>query len=109
MPLQFYFAKLFVTVQKELLVATDARLNLATEVLAAIRLVKFNAWEGRFFDKMQKTRKTELKLLARRFVVWTLQVSSGVKSQESGTRADFPSAVPRRAYSLGEPPLWSPS
>lgn len=40
LPVQYYFSKLFVDVQKKLLVATDARLNLVTEVLGAIRLVK---------------------------------------------------------------------
>lgn len=48
-------------------------MNLVTEVLAAIRLIKFNSWEGRFYERMKETRATELGLLRTRCIAWTLQ------------------------------------
>lgn len=57
----------------QLLIASDARLNLATEVLGAIKLIKFSAWEGRFVERMLETRRKELALLRTRFYVWILQ------------------------------------
>jgi hypothetical protein len=73
LPLQTWLAAWFVKIQDALLLATDARMNLVNEILAAIRLIKFNSWERRFVERMRATRQTELGLLRTRFVAWTLQ------------------------------------
>lgn len=48
-------------------------MNLVNEVLAAIRLIKFNSWESKFEERMRATRAVELSLLRTRFLAWTLQ------------------------------------
>ncbi|KAL8276389.1 hypothetical protein RQP46_011187 [Phenoliferia psychrophenolica] len=53
-------SRLFFVYQKRLLRAGDDRLNLATEVIASVRTVKYFAWEGKFLEKMQITRDKEL-------------------------------------------------
>ena len=49
--------------------ATDARLDAVTEIISHVKLIKFNAWESKFFDRMADKRKHELKMLAHRFGV----------------------------------------
>ncbi|KAK4703719.1 hypothetical protein P7C70_g2503, partial [Phenoliferia sp. Uapishka_3] len=62
-PLQAASSRLFYVYQKRLLAAADARLNLATEVIASVRIVKYFAWEPKFLEKMQETRDKELAAL----------------------------------------------
>ncbi|KAL8281440.1 hypothetical protein RQP46_006124 [Phenoliferia psychrophenolica] len=59
-PLQAAASRLFYVYQKRLLAAADGRLNLATEVIASVRIVK---WERKFLEKMQVTRDKELAAL----------------------------------------------
>ena len=56
----------------QLLHATDARLEAATEVLSSIKTIKFAAWENKFFDRMQKSRDHELGVLKHRFLIRVL-------------------------------------
>ncbi|WFD25644.1 hypothetical protein MNAN1_000607 [Malassezia nana] len=63
-PLQTHLSKKLVMIQDSILQATDARLNLANEVLMCIKTVKFFAWEVPFLQRMQKTRTRELRSLA---------------------------------------------
>ncbi|CCU98314.1 unnamed protein product [Malassezia sympodialis ATCC 42132] len=63
-PLQTHLSKKLVKIQDHILHATDARLNLANEVLMCIKTVKFFAWEQPFLDRMQQTRARELRSLA---------------------------------------------
>ncbi|CED84845.1 Multidrug resistance-associated protein/mitoxantrone resistance protein, ABC superfamily [Phaffia rhodozyma] len=88
-PLQIFLARLYVKVQDKLLLATDARLDLATEVLSSIRLVKFNGWEDRFFARMKDTRQAELKLIRQRFIVWMLQGVGAILAPSAVTLVTF--------------------
>ncbi|WWD19355.1 hypothetical protein CI109_103814 [Kwoniella shandongensis] len=72
MPLQGVIGRLYTITQKRFMSATDARLESITEVIAHIKLIKFNAWEGKFLDRMGDTRSHELYVLAQRFAVSTL-------------------------------------
>ncbi|WRT68702.1 uncharacterized protein IL334_005682 [Kwoniella shivajii] len=72
MPLQGVIGRLYTIYQKRFMAATDARLESITEVIAHIKLIKFNAWENKFFDRMSETRKNELGVLAYRFATTTL-------------------------------------
>ncbi|OWZ29769.1 ATP-binding cassette transporter [Cryptococcus neoformans AD2-60a] len=72
MPAQYGMSKLYMSRQKKFMTATDARLQGVTEVIAHIKLIKFNAWEGKFFDRMMITREKELRMLARRFATTVL-------------------------------------
>ncbi|WVR09322.1 hypothetical protein IAU60_006387 [Kwoniella sp. DSM 27419] len=72
MPLQGLIGRLYTIYQKRFMGATDARLETVTEVIAHIKLIKFNAWEDKFFERMSVTRKKELGVLAHRFATATL-------------------------------------
>ncbi|PKI85788.1 hypothetical protein MVES_000539 [Malassezia vespertilionis] len=73
LPIQAYIARLLVAVQTRLLRATDARLNLAGEVLACIKTVKFFAWEKPFERRMTDTRARELRLLRVHFLLTVIE------------------------------------
>ncbi|WWC90401.1 uncharacterized protein L201_005336 [Kwoniella dendrophila CBS 6074] len=72
MPLQGLIGRLYTIYQKRFMAATDARLESVTEVIAHVKLIKFNAWEEKFFERMGITRKKELNALAYRFATTTL-------------------------------------
>ncbi|KAK8854514.1 hypothetical protein IAR55_003253 [Kwoniella newhampshirensis] len=72
MPLQGLLGRLYTIVQRRFMSATDARLESVTEVIAHIKLIKFNAWESKFIERMGLTRKNELYVLAQRFGVATM-------------------------------------
>ncbi|KAE8269197.1 hypothetical protein A4X09_0g3134 [Tilletia walkeri] len=72
-PIQTLSAKLFLRVQEKLLVATDKRLSLFSEVLSAMKTVKFFAWEKSFEERMEATRAHELKMLRNRYLAWLAQ------------------------------------
>ncbi|WFD17945.1 hypothetical protein MCAP1_000156 [Malassezia caprae] len=63
-PLQTHLSKKLIKIQDSILHATDARLNLANEVLMCIKTVKFFAWEQPFLRRMKQTRARELRSLA---------------------------------------------
>ena len=66
-PVQALVGRLFTVIQRRFMAATDARLEAVTEVIAHVKLIKFNAWESKFFDRMAITRRRELQVLAQRF------------------------------------------
>lgn len=68
-PVQGVQSRLYTIVQKRFMAATDARLDAVTEIISHVKLIKFNAWEGKFFDRMSDKRKHELRMLAQRFGV----------------------------------------
>lgn len=73
MPFQALMGKLFTIFQRRLLSATDRRLDAVTEVMSHIKLIKFNAWESKFFDRMAVARKHELFVLGQRFALIVIQ------------------------------------
>ena len=60
--------------QKNLMSATDIRINAITELLQSIRLVKFFAWESRFAENISKLRNNELDCL------WSYIITNGVST-----------------------------
>ncbi|PWN22275.1 hypothetical protein BCV69DRAFT_257017 [Microstroma glucosiphilum] len=72
MPAQALVARFFVKLQKQLLEATDKRLNLTTEVLNCIKTVKFFAWEEAFAARLGEARARELRVLRKRSFAWLL-------------------------------------
>ena len=66
-PVQAVVGRLYTIIQRRLMAATDARLETVTEAIAHIKLIKFNAWEDKFFDRMSVARHRELHVLAQRF------------------------------------------
>ncbi|CAG8497624.1 4034_t:CDS:10 [Ambispora leptoticha] len=58
----------FETIHKRLMDATDKRMGVINELLQAIRIIKFFAWEGQFRAKVVKARDNELKEIKGRLV-----------------------------------------
>ncbi|ORY32179.1 ABC transporter type 1, transmembrane domain-containing protein [Naematelia encephala] len=69
LPVHTLISSVFTIVQRRFMGAVDVRLEAVTEVIAHIKLIKFNAWETKFFDRMMVSRRNELKWLWRRYVV----------------------------------------
>ncbi|KAI4256442.1 MAG: hypothetical protein L6R42_006221 [Xanthoria sp. 1 TBL-2021] len=71
MPLNLFIAKQFTETQKKIMAATDARIHTTNEVLTNIRIIKYFAWEIRFGQIVNEKRRTELKALRNRYILWT--------------------------------------
>ncbi|KAL8984388.1 MAG: hypothetical protein Q9205_001621 [Flavoplaca limonia] len=71
MPLNLFIAKQFTKTQKKIMAATDARIHTTNEVLTNIRIIKYFAWEIRFGHAVNEKRRTELKALRNRYILWT--------------------------------------
>lgn len=51
---------------------TDERLQHISELLMGIKIIKLNAWEKVFAEKIQRSRDDELKCLNKDSVYWTI-------------------------------------
>ncbi|KAL8772653.1 MAG: hypothetical protein Q9209_002314 [Squamulea sp. 1 TL-2023] len=71
MPLNLFIANQFSKTQKKIMAATDARIHTTNEVLQNIRIIKYFAWEIRFGQIVNDKRRTELKALRIRYILWT--------------------------------------
>ncbi|GBB94776.1 hypothetical protein RclHR1_02410022 [Rhizophagus clarus] len=60
----------FATIQKSLMAATDKRISAMNELLQAIRIIKFFAWEDQFQKKIIDARENELNEIKSRLVQW---------------------------------------
>lgn len=63
--LNFAVMKRFSRTFDALMTISDARMKAVKEVFGAIQIIKFNAWEGRFLQRIMTWREQELLLLAR--------------------------------------------
>ncbi|KAI7081589.1 bile acid-transporting ATPase, partial [Hortaea werneckii] len=70
LPINMWISKQFATVQKQILAATDARIHTTNEVLTNIRIIKYFAWEQRFLGGVEEKRRTELRYLRNRYIIW---------------------------------------
>jgi ABC-type multidrug transport system fused ATPase/permease subunit len=66
-PLQTAIGKLYTRFRSRLMAATDERLDAVTEVISFIKLIKYNSWQDKFLERMEGTRKRELRVLAQQF------------------------------------------
>ncbi|CAG8789867.1 27695_t:CDS:2, partial [Racocetra persica] len=67
-PAPSFINKRFGTIQNRLMTATDKRMGVINELLQAIRIIKFFAWEDRFRAKVMNTRENELKEIKNRLM-----------------------------------------
>ncbi|KAF1813269.1 hypothetical protein P152DRAFT_465906 [Eremomyces bilateralis CBS 781.70] len=70
LPINLLISKKFSSIQKQILAATDSRINSTNEVLSNIRIIKFFAWEQRFIGQVDETRSKELGALRRKYMWW---------------------------------------
>lgn len=71
LPVNLLIAKQFTKVQKRILASTDARIHATNEILQNIRIIKYFAWEQRFQEIVDEKRRTELKALRFRYIIWS--------------------------------------
>lgn len=71
-PVQALIGRLYTVIQRKFMAATDARLETVTEIISHVKLIKFNAWESKFLERMAVTRNHELAVLAQRFATTVL-------------------------------------
>jgi len=65
MPVQVYLGYFKSKVGFENTMTTSKRVHIMSEILTAIKLIKFYAWEVPFYDRICEIRKRELSLLRR--------------------------------------------
>ena len=75
LPVNIFIAKQFTKTQKVIMAATDARIHTTNEVLQNIRIIKYFAWEQRFAQIVNDKRRTELRALRRRYIVWSISAT----------------------------------
>ncbi|KZT36420.1 P-loop containing nucleoside triphosphate hydrolase protein [Sistotremastrum suecicum HHB10207 ss-3] len=59
-PVPGYTSKLFVTMQKDKMKASDARLNTVNQMINALRMIKLFAWESKAETRIAEKREAEL-------------------------------------------------
>lgn len=69
-PAPQYLTKLFERNHKSVMEATDRRLKIMNELLGAIRIVKFFAWENEFKKRVEEARAKELKCIRSRLMIY---------------------------------------
>ncbi|KAG0192526.1 hypothetical protein DFQ28_008764 [Apophysomyces sp. BC1034] len=69
-PLTYYVTHRFETLHKTVMATTDKRLKIMNELLSAIRIVKFFAWEKQFRKRVVDAREVELKAIRARLMMF---------------------------------------
>ena len=67
-PLQIYLGLLKSRVGFENTMTTSKRVHIMSEILTAIKLIKFYAWEMPFYERIEDIRKKELSLLKKNLI-----------------------------------------
>ena len=62
-PLTFMVAKTLFEIRKKLLVCADGRINILSEVINGMRVIKYYAWESAFATRVREIRDKEVKLI----------------------------------------------
>ncbi|RLV94170.1 ATP-dependent bile acid permease [Spathaspora sp. JA1] len=70
LPVSFSLARWLGRLQKKMLKVTDSRIQKLNETFQSIRIVKFFAWEDKFFENIMDIRSEELHYLKFRCAVW---------------------------------------
>ncbi|KAF9354132.1 Multidrug resistance-associated protein 1 [Mortierella sp. AD094] len=69
LPIQVYFGRITSDIQIKQTLITTERVHLMSEILTAIKLIKFYAWEAPFQDQVNQVRARELHLFRRNLQV----------------------------------------
>ncbi|KAJ1554992.1 hypothetical protein HK096_010528 [Nowakowskiella sp. JEL0078] len=77
-PIQGYLFSLIMKIRGVMAPITGNRVNLTTEVLSGIRVIKFFAWENAFIKKINAIRESEIVLVLRRSKLMALVMTQGL-------------------------------
>ncbi|KAK6459277.1 P-loop containing nucleoside triphosphate hydrolase protein [Scheffersomyces xylosifermentans] len=72
LPVNYRIAQWVSSLQKDMLAITDKRIQKLNETFQSIRIIKFFAWEDKFFESVMAIRHEELNYLKWRSLVWCL-------------------------------------
>lgn len=72
-PLYYRFSHWIGQAQEKMLKVTDRRIQKMNETFSSIRIIKFFAWENKFYDEIMKIRDEEMKYLKLRCAIWSAQ------------------------------------
>lgn len=72
LPLNYKLATFQAEIQKLMLGITDKRIQKLNETFNAIRIIKFFAWENKFYDSVMKVRSEEINYLKKRTYAWAV-------------------------------------
>ncbi|KAI9318952.1 P-loop containing nucleoside triphosphate hydrolase protein [Dichotomocladium elegans] len=75
-PITFILSRKFESTHRGVMTATDNRLKLINELLSAIRIVKFFAWEKEFKTRVLNAREVELKAIRTRLFMFMHMINS---------------------------------
>ncbi|KAI5960459.1 YBT1 [Candida pseudojiufengensis] len=70
LPINYNMAQWMGRLQKKMLGITDQRIQKLNETFQSIRIIKFFAWEDKFFESAMKIREEEIRYLKWRCGVW---------------------------------------
>ena len=68
-PLQYYLGRLKSKTGYEYTTITSKRVHIMSEILTAIKLIKFYAWEIPFYERVEEIRKREMQLLRKNLII----------------------------------------
>jgi len=74
-PFSRWIAQKLASIQQELMKVKDHRINVSSEALQGIKLIKLQAWEKSFLERISGIRCEEVGVL-RRYVVWQMLSSA---------------------------------
>ncbi|KAI7906444.1 P-loop containing nucleoside triphosphate hydrolase protein [Cokeromyces recurvatus] len=75
-PITYYIGSRFERLHTSVMSATDKRLKLMNELLSAIRIVKFFAWESEFKKRIIEARENELSAIRSRLMTFMWMVNA---------------------------------
>jgi ABC-type multidrug transport system fused ATPase/permease subunit len=75
-PITYFISRRFEAVQSAVMSATDKRLKLTSELLSAIRIVKFFAWESEFKKRLLNAREHELAAIRARLMTFMWMINA---------------------------------
>ncbi|KAJ1837388.1 hypothetical protein LPJ73_007416, partial [Coemansia sp. RSA 2703] len=73
-PIQWWVVNVWNTYQKQLMKASDRRMNITNEILQGVRIIKFFAWEPQFEKQVSTVRNSELGVLRKRYLILTVSI-----------------------------------
>ncbi|KAI9251679.1 P-loop containing nucleoside triphosphate hydrolase protein [Helicostylum pulchrum] len=75
-PVTYFVGSRFESLHASVMAATDKRLKLMNELLSAIRIVKFFAWESEFKKRIIKARENELTAIRSRLMMFMWMINA---------------------------------
>lgn len=75
LPFNILLSKRLAAVQGRVLAASDARIQSNNEVINAIRMIKYYAWEAPFRKRVMAKRRAEMKIMRSRFIWWSISMT----------------------------------